>query len=212
MDTIEDLLITRAIYNDNPALAKAIDTINNRHYIIDMFLILTLSSLNMLEEFDADHELMRKNVKHDLYESHIKCIRKAEAPFFVNHRIDGYDISDDVADYVKEIKKRIDKHPLCLDFINSNGDTALIKVAKVNFKEAAEMLIEKGADPTIKDADGKMAHELALDLELKDILENWYMQYVNDKTTTERFVEKEREDWAAFENLCAQTLALQERK
>jgi ankyrin repeat protein len=57
-----------------------------------------------------------------------------------------------------------------LNVKGDEGDTALIRAAKQGNKDTVRLLIEKGADPTAEDANGKLASECTTDGEISAML------------------------------------------
>jgi ankyrin repeat protein len=65
-----------------------------------------------------------------------------------------------------------------VDTKTKNKETSLHKCARWCTKECAIILLERGANPTIKNSDGNIASELTNDPEMKFLLDN-YEEYKN---------------------------------
>jgi ankyrin repeat protein len=72
---------------------------------------------------------------------------------------------------------------------NINGktkskETALHKCARWDRKDVAIILLQLGADPTIKNSDGCKASDMTVDLELKFLLDNFdeYQEIIKNKS------------------------------
>jgi tankyrase len=72
---------------------------------------------------------------------------------------------------------------------NINGktkskETALHKCARWDRKDVAIILLQLGADPTIKNSDGCRASDMTVDLELKFLLDNFdeYQEIIKNKS------------------------------
>lgn len=65
----------------------------------------------------------------------------------------------------------INNYQLSIDKINENGQTPLMMGAKNNAMDTVKLLLEHGADKSIKDNNGKTAYDLAVENGNMDIAE-----------------------------------------
>ena len=70
-----------------------------------------------------------------------------------------------------DYKNLIEENYFDVDSKDSAGNTALIVATKNNETQIIQLLLQLGADKSIKDAEGKTAYDYAVELELVDFLE-----------------------------------------
>jgi ankyrin repeat protein len=70
-----------------------------------------------------------------------------------------------------------------VDGKTKNKETSLHKCARWNIKECAIILLQKGANPTIKNSDGNIPSEMTNDAEMKFLLDHFeeYMEIQKDR-------------------------------
>lgn len=79
-----------------------------------------------------------------------------------------------------------------VDSKTKNKETSLHKCARWNTKDCAIILLQKGADPRIKNSDGNIASDMTNDPEIKFLLDHFdeYMQIQKEKGYLDDTVKK----------------------
>ena len=119
--------------------------------------ILVLDSDNaqtIKEGFELFKYLMEQKVSMDI------CIGKENALTYAAH-YSNYNV----------VEYLIEENYFDVDSKDSAGNTALIVATKNNETQIIQLLLQLGADKSIKDAEGKTAYDYAVELELVDFLE-----------------------------------------
>ena len=119
--------------------------------------ILVLDSDNaqtIKEGFELFKYLMEQKVSMDI------CIGKENALTYAAH-YSNYNV----------VEYLIEENYFDVDSKDSAGNTALIVATKNNETQIIQLLLQLGADKSIKDAEGKTAYDYAVELELVDFTE-----------------------------------------